>query len=59
MVPSEAYGVLGLASGVLVCTNLIQEVGMSSVAYLRQLMKFLCLVAMRAALKVAKQALKS
>ena len=40
--PSEACAVLGLASGVLVCTNLIKEVGMSSVAYLRQLIKFLC-----------------
>ena len=42
MVPSEAYAVLGLASGGLWHQELIKFVGMSSVAYLRHLMKFIC-----------------
>ena len=42
MVPSEACAVLGLASEGLVCTKKIKEVGMSSVAYLRQMVQFIC-----------------
>ena len=55
--PSEAYAVLGLASGGLVYEKKIKEVGMSSVAYLRQLGWSLSV--MRAALMLAKQALES
>ena len=42
LVPSEAYAVLGLASGGLWHQELIKFVGMSSVAYLRHSMRFLC-----------------
>ena len=42
LVPSEAYAVLGLASGGLVYEGKIKEAGMSSVAYLRQFVEFIC-----------------